>query len=59
MGLRLDEVVADYVVTYYNYYGVEPVRTSTTPLPTATSSRPSRNAFGVEDLSKRRPAEGR
>ena len=47
-----DEVVADYMVTYYNYYGVEPGTDKYEAIANSNIIKTLQNAFGVEDLSK-------
>lgn len=61
MGAAYDEVVADYMVTYYNYYGVtkeaEPAKYDA--ILRSNIVKTLQTAFGVEDLKtadlKRRP----
>ena len=50
MGASLDEVVADYMVTFHNYYGVEP-GTEQYSIIANNIQKNLRIAFGVEDLS--------
>ena len=52
MGYSYEEVVADYMVTYYNYYGVEPGTEKYTAIANSNIIKSLQNAFGVEDLSK-------
>ena len=52
MGATYDEVVADYMVTYYNYYGVEPGTDKYSAIANSNIIKTLQNAFGVEDLSK-------
>ncbi len=52
MGATYDEVVADYMVTYYNYYGVEPGTDKYNAIANSNIIKTLQNAFGVEDLSK-------
>lgn len=52
MGATYDEVVADYMVTYYNYYGVEPGTDKYDAIANSNIIKTLQNAFGVEDLSK-------
>lgn len=52
MGATYDEVVADYMVTYYNYYGVEPGTDKYEAIANSNIIKTLQNAFGVEDLSK-------
>ena len=52
MGAAYDEVVADYMVTYYNYYGVEPGTDKYDAIANSNIIKTLQNAFSVEDLSK-------
>ena len=52
MGASYDEVVADYMVTYYNYYGVEPGTEKYDAIANSNIIKSLQSAFGVEDLSK-------
>ncbi len=52
MGATYDEVVADYMVTYYNYYGVEEGTEKYAAIANSNIIKSLQNAFGVEDLSK-------
>ena len=50
MGASADEVVADYMVTYYNYYGVEPGTDKYDAIANSNIIKSLQTAFGVEDL---------
>ena len=52
MGATYDEVVADYMETYYNYYGVEEGTRKYEAIKDSNIVKSLQNAFGVEDLSK-------
>lgn len=52
MGFSYEEVVSDYMVTYYNYYGIEPGTDKYTAIANSNIIKSLQNAFGVEDLSK-------
>ena len=51
MGATYEEVVADYMVTYYNYYGVEPGTDKYNAIADSNIVKSLKNAFGVEDLT--------
>ncbi len=51
-GATYDEVVADYMVTYYNYYGVEKGTEKYNAIAESNIVKTLKNAFGVEDLAK-------
>lgn len=51
MGATYEEVVADYMVTYYNYYGVEPGTEKYTAIAESNIIKALTQAFGVEDLT--------
>ena len=51
MGATYDEVVADYMLTYYNYYGVEPGSEKYTAIAESNIIKSLKLAFGVEDLT--------
>lgn len=51
MGATYEEVVADYMVTYYNYYGVEPGTEKYTAIANSNIIKSLQTAFGVADLS--------
>lgn len=51
MGATYEEVVADYMVTYYNYYGVEPGTEKYTAISESNIIKSLQTAFGVADLS--------
>lgn len=50
MGASYDEVVADYMVTYKNYYGVEPGTDKYEAIAASNIIKSLEKAFGVEDL---------
>ena len=50
MGASAEEVVADYMVTYYNYYGIEPGTDKYTAIANSNIVKSLQTAFGVEDL---------
>ena len=52
MGATYEEVVADYMVTYTNYYGVEAGSEKYNAIASSNIIKSLQNAFGVEDLSK-------
>lgn len=52
MGATYDEVVADYMVTYYNYYGIEKGTEKYEAIANSNIIKTLKNAFGVEDLAK-------
>jgi hypothetical protein len=52
MGAAFNEVVEDYMTTYYNYYGVEPGTDKYTAIAESNIIKTLQTAFGVEDLSK-------
>lgn len=52
MGASYDEVVADYLVTYYNYYGIQPGTEKATNIAKYGIVSALQTMFGVEDLSK-------
>ncbi len=51
MGATADEVVADYMVSYYNYYGVKPGTESYEALADNNIRKFLAKAFGVDDLA--------
>ena len=51
MGATADEVVADYMKTYENYYGVEVGSEKWTAISESNIVKSLKTAFGVEDLS--------
>ncbi|MBQ4564893.1 MAG: 5'-nucleotidase C-terminal domain-containing protein, partial [Oscillospiraceae bacterium] len=51
MGATYEEVVADYMVTYYNYYGVEPGTDKYNAIANSNIIKSLKTAFGVEDLT--------
>ncbi|MBE6928295.1 MAG: hypothetical protein E7467_07415 [Ruminococcaceae bacterium] len=52
MGATYDEVIADYMKTYVNYYGVEVGSEKYTAIANSNIIKSLTNAFGVEDLTK-------
>ena len=50
MGASAEEVVADYMVTYYNYYGIEPGTEKYEAIANSNIVKSLCSAFGVEDL---------
>ena len=50
MGASLDEVVSDYMITYYNYYGVEPGSAKYDVINRGNILKNLRKLFGTEDL---------
>ena len=50
MGASAEEVVADYMVTYYNYYGVEPGTDQYDVISSANICKPLAATFGVETI---------
>ncbi len=50
MGATYYEVVTDYMLTYYNYYGVEPGTEKYTAIAESNIIKTLRTAFGVADL---------
>ena len=52
MGASLDEVVSDYMVTYYNLYGVKPGDDKYDIIAEGNIRRNLKRAFGLEDLEK-------
>lgn len=51
MGASEDEVVADYMVSYYNYYGIAPGNEKYKSIADSNIRKSLVKAFGVEDLS--------
>lgn len=51
MGATIDEVVADYMVTYYNYYGIEKGTEKYTAIANSNIIKSLQTAFGVTDLN--------
>ena len=51
MGATYDEVVADYMVTYYNYYGVTTDDARYAPIANSNIIKTLSTAFGVANLS--------
>ncbi len=52
MGATYEEVVADYMVTYYNYYGIEPGTEKYNAIAESNIIKSLCAAFGVTDLAK-------
>ena len=50
MGATADEVVADYMLSYYNYYGIEPGTEQYEAIADANIRRFIPRAFGIESL---------
>ena len=50
MGASAEEVVADYMVTYYNYYGIEPGTEKYEAIANSNIVKSLCSAFGIEDL---------
>ncbi len=50
MGATADEVIADYMVTYYNYYGVEPGSGQYEAIARGNILKNLAASFGVEDI---------
>ena len=51
MGASADEVVADYMVSYYNYYGIGPDADTYEALADSNIRKTLAAAFGVEDIA--------
>ena len=51
MGATYEEVIADYMVTYYNYYGVEPGTEKYAAIAGSNIIKSLQAAFGVTDLT--------
>ena len=51
MGASYDQVIADYMVTYYNYYGVEPGTEKYAAIAESNIIKSLEQAFGVTDLA--------
>ena len=51
MGATADEVIADYMVTYFNYYGVEPGTEQYDAIVRSNIQKSLGTAFGVEDIT--------
>lgn len=52
MGASADEIVSDYMVTYYNYYGVEPGTEMYTKIADANIKKILPSAFQMESLDE-------
>lgn len=52
MGASYDEVVADYLVTYYNYYGIQPGTEKAANIAKYGIVSALQTMFGVKDLSR-------
>lgn len=50
MGASADEVIADYMVSYYNYFGVEPDSDKYRAIVEGNIVRSLEDTFGVDDL---------
>ena len=57
MGATPEEVIADYMVTYYNYYGVEPGTRKYEAISRGNIEKSLAEAFGVEDFRQSDPAK--
>ena len=53
MGADVDEVLDDYMVTYYNYYGVEPGSAQYTAIAEGNLKKSLETAFDVDNLYAR------
>lgn len=51
MGASVDEVIADYMVSYYNYYGVEPGSETYEAVVDSNIRKNLTTAFGIDDLA--------
>lgn len=51
MGATADEVIADYMVTYYNYYGVQPDTEQYQAIAKSNIMKSLATAFGVADIT--------
>ena len=52
MGASADEVTADYMVTFYNYYGVEPGTEQYEIVASSNIRKSLATAFGIEDIAQ-------
>ena len=50
MGATAEEIIADYMITYYNFYGVEPGTEKYDAIERDNLEKNLRGAFGVEDI---------
>ena len=50
MGATADEIVADYMLTFYNYYGVEPGTEQYDAIAHGNIEKNLAGAFGIEDI---------
>ena len=50
MGAGADEVVSDYMVTYYNYYGVEPGTDQYEAIASGNIVKTLQTVFNIEDI---------
>ncbi len=57
MGATPEEVIADYMVTYYNYYGVEPGTRKYDAISRSNIEKSLAEAFGVKDFRQSDPAK--
>lgn len=57
MGATPEEVIADYMVTYYNYYGVEPGTRKYDAISRTNIEKSLAEAFGVKDFGESDPAK--
>lgn len=51
MGASADEVIADYMVSYYNYYGVEPGSVIYDVIAESNICKALETAFGIADIA--------
>ena len=52
IGMKYEDIIADYMVTYYNYYGVEEGTDKYTAIMNSNIVKSLQAAYGVEDLAK-------
>jgi len=51
MGAAADEVVADYMISYYNYYGIEPLSETYEAVADANIRKTLAAAFGIDSIA--------
>lgn len=51
MGASADEIIADYMTTYANYYGVEPGSEKYDAIVSSNIAKTLAESFGIEDIS--------
>ena len=51
MGATAEEIVADYMLSYYNYYGIEPGTADYETIADGNIRKSLANAFGIDDIS--------